>query len=203
MAGRAAAIRARLKLRRSTRRTDHLHTASPRPPANAIVPLAVGVCTEMPAFSGRATLSPHVRLRPLCLDAVELRHADVHQDDLRHKDLASATASRPSPASPTTSMSGSARKITRNPARTRARSSASRTRSTTGGATVAHARRNRRRDGRPTRAHRSRSRRVRASDEASRFRGGAVTRAVVDDGEIDGVGAVGDSHAGRVRPRRA
>ena len=30
--------------------------------------------------------------------------------------------------------------------------------------------------------------------------GGAVTRAVVDDGEIDGVGAVGDSHAGACGP---
>ena len=41
------------------------------------------------------------------LDPVEVRHADVHQDDVRAELGRLTTASLPSSASPTTSMSGS------------------------------------------------------------------------------------------------
>ena len=44
------------------------------------------------------------------LDAVHVRHANVHEDDIRVELARSATASAPSAASPTTSMSGSAAK---------------------------------------------------------------------------------------------
>ena len=56
---------------------------------------------------------------------VELRHPDVHEHDVGSQARARCrSAMRPSPASPTTVMSGSASTITRKPARTSAWSSA-------------------------------------------------------------------------------
>ena len=63
------------------------------------------------------------------LDPVEVRHADVHQDRRRATlRRALSTASRPSAASPTTSMSSSDSRIMRKPVRTSAWSSVMRTR---------------------------------------------------------------------------
>ena len=45
------------------------------------------------------------------LDAVQVGHADVHQDHVRAQRARPVERSWPSPASPTTSMSGSASRI--------------------------------------------------------------------------------------------
>ena len=60
-------------------------------------------------------------------EPVHVGHADVHEDNGGERLRASRTASSPSPASPTTLMSGSLPRITPNPARTRRWSSAMRT----------------------------------------------------------------------------
>ena len=136
------------------------------------------------------------------LDAVEVGHADVHQR--RRRGAASrpaSTASTPSAASPTTSMSGSASRITRKPLRTSAWSSAISDADHVGVSERAavRGRRSRRRVRRRPRACRRRARPARASRSV---RGPAVARsarpcAVVDDLELDRVAA----RSGR-RPRR-
>ena len=86
-------------------------------------------CRTSSASRPSPTASPIGDQLPGRLDAVELRHADVHQHDvwLEATGLVDRLDRRLT-ASPTTSMSGSASRIIRKPARTSAWSSAIRTR---------------------------------------------------------------------------
>ena len=63
-----------------------------------------------------------------CFEAVEVGHADVHQDDVGRSCGGGRSPRAPSPASATTSRSGSRVEIKRKPSRTNAWSSAIRMR---------------------------------------------------------------------------